>query len=278
MGIEPKPWCKWAGGKAALVPQLLEHIPQSWNPETDPYVEPFAGGGALFFALWPKNAILSDANEWLMRTYAAVRDNVEDVIAWLQGHAETYREEGEAYYYKVRTFPVEERGITIAAADFIFLNKSCFNGLYRVNKAGKFNVPWGKNPKATICDADNLRLCSAALRGVQLQSSDFDDKWYWEPGKHPLFYCDPPFAPVSKTSNFTSYAPGGFTYADQLRLLVCAVEWRRQGAHVILSQAADESLIEQYRRCGFTCTRVRARRAINSKGSKRGPVDEYIID
>ena len=281
----PKPFCKWAGGKTALVPQLLDRIPSTWNPEIDLYIEPFVGSGALFFALRPKNAILNDANRWLMATYRAVRDNVHGLIGRLEILQHLYREQGKAYYYEIRDAvrPASATDVWLetSAEEFIFLNKAGFNGLYRVNAVGKFNVSWGKNSNAAIYDADNLRLCSAALRDVKLCNEDTlgygDPAMPFGVSTGMLIYCDPPFTPTSKTSNFTAYTPGGFTYADQIRLLARAVEWRRQGAHVILSQAADESLIEQYRRCGFTCDRVQARRAINSKGTGRGPVGEYII-
>ena len=182
-------------------------------------------------------------------------------------------------YYAVREYVCGEHGDApaVQAADFIFLNKAGFNGLYRVNKAGQFNVSWGKKPKVTICDTENLRLCSAALRDADLRSADFATALDAECMAGVLVYCDPPYVPVSKTANFTTYTAAGFTYTDQIRLLACAVEWKRAGAHVILSQAADESLIEQYRRCGFKCDQVQARRAVNSKGTGRGCVPEYII-
>jgi DNA adenine methylase len=279
MASEPRPPIKWAGGKTQLLPLLLERIPSTWNPETDLYVEPFVGGGALFFALQPKNAILNDANAELMNTCQELRDQPEEVITALQRFQENYRRAPELYYYEIRGAG-QICGAIGNAARFIFLNKAGFNGLYRVNKAGQFNVPWGKNPKVTICDADNLRLCSAALRGAILRSEDVLGQESPLRGCDPsktLIYCDPPYVPVSKTSNFTAYTAAGFAYADQLRLLARAVEWRAAGAHVILSQAADESLIEQYQRCGFKCDQVQARRAVNSKGTGRGCVSEYII-
>jgi DNA adenine methylase len=279
--IAPHSFVKWAGGKASLVPQLMERIPSTWNRETDLYIESFVGGGALFFALQPKRAVLNDANVRLMRTYAALRASAEDVIACLQHHEAGYRRNAELHYYRIRDTFRDECDDPQVAADLIFLNKAGFNGLYRVNGSGKFNVPWGKNPNATICDADNLRLCSAALQGTFIRWEDTLDAL--DPvlrGFDPsgaLIYCDPPYSPTSKTSNFTAYTSGGFTSLDQCRLLVRAAEWRKLGAYVILSQAADAVLIEQYRRCGFTCDKVRSRRNINSVASKRGCVDEYII-
>jgi DNA adenine methylase len=273
-----KPFLKWAGGKAKLVSQIRAHFPPTWNPETDPYIEPFLGGGAMFFALQPKNAILNDANERLMQTYAAIRDNVESVISDLRMRETAHKTQGEAFYYAVRARFGEQKFSEVEiAADFIFLNKAGFSGIYRVNASGGFNVPWGKRPDVSLCDPENLRLCSAALQSpVSLTCNDF-----WEFGgasmEGAVVYCDPPYVPRSKTSAFTSYTPGGFTYADQIRLLAKAVDWRRQGAHVILSQAADPMLIEQYRLCGFSIEVIQARRNINSKGDSRGPIDECII-
>jgi len=272
-----KPFLKWAGGKAKLVSQIRAHIPSTWNPKTDLYIEPFLGGGAMFFALQPKNAILNDANDRLIQTYTAIRDQVESVIGELAICERRHQQQGAVFYQAVRAKLSETLPSATFAAYFIFLNKAGFNGLYRVNKANEFNVPWGKNPNVTLCDPEKLRLCSAALRGVSLVCGDFGAFAGVTGWAKPLIYCDPPYVPVSKTANFTAYTAGGFTYADQIRLLARAVEWRRQGAHVILSQAAAPTLLEQYTRCGFQYEIVQARRNINSKGASRGPVNEYII-
>jgi DNA adenine methylase len=272
---------RWVGGKAKSVSQIYAHFPPTWNPETDLYIEPFIGGGAMFFDLQPKNAILSDANERLIRTYLAIRDDVEQVIANLHVYEERHARVGEKFYYQIRDTFRDDAAGTQVAADFIFLNKAGFNGLYRVNKNNKINVPWGKKPNVALCDPENLRACSAALQGVRLMYGDFDhavDVLELDNSlEGAIIYCDPPYVPVSKTANFTSYTSGGFTYADQIRLLAKAVDWRRQGAHVILSQAADPVLIDQYVRCGFEYEVIGARRNINSKGGARGPVDECII-
>jgi len=276
----PKPFLKWAGGKTQLLPELQKRIPTTWNRETDLYVEPFLGGGALFWELQPKNAILADANEELYIAWLGLDTlYVEDTLKELRELRRRYQlGDPETTYYDTRAWEPPSSEIGARAARTIFLNKAGFNGLYRVNGKGEFNVPWGKNPAANVFDEENLAACANFLHDNQtdLNRRDFESlKCGGVEGA--LVYCDPPYVPTSKTSNFTAYTVGGFTYADQLRLAVWAARLRANGAHVILSQAADEILIDQYRRLGFKCDKVAARRNINSKGSKRGPVGEYII-
>jgi len=266
MELKPRPFLKWAGGKTQLLPELLKRIPKSWNPATDLYVEPFVGAGALFWKLRPKRAMLNDANAELIDTYEELRRYWPGVVRnHLRVLARNYSVDPESVYYKARA-SIDYSALGWTAARMIFLNKTGFNGLYRVNKAGQFNAPWGKNPKATICDEVNLQACAEFLRScdVRLTAVDFTDVsigGFNSVGS--LWYADPPYIPVSKTSNFTSYTTDGFTYYDQLRLLAHARWLKNQGVHVLLSQAADESLIDQYRRCGFTCDQVQARRAVN---------------
>jgi DNA adenine methylase len=277
---QPRPFLKWVGGKTALVPQILAHIPATWNREKDLYVEPFLGGGAVFFALRPERALLNDANTRLWFCYMALHSFPLRVVESLTALIAQYRVDPEATYYEVRDLfnacEVLARGEHFAAA-LIFLNKAGFNGLYRENAAGLFNVPWGKNPNVGFPTLEHLQCCSAVLQGATLLASDFVDlNGKFDP-EGAFIYCDPPYVPVSETSNFTAYTADGFTYADQLRLAIQAAYWRDAGAHVVLSQAADEGLIDQYRRLGFHAHLVQARRNINSKGAGRGPVGEYII-
>lgn len=279
MSVEqPRPFLKWAGGKSTLVPQILERIPASWNRETDLYIEPFLGGGAVFFALQPRRAILNDANPDLINTWMAVQSLPDGLTDALERRRIDYRENPEQIYYAIRSGSYGASTALGEAANFIFLNKTCFNGLYRVNSSGKFNVPWGKNPNAGFPTLEHLQCCSAALQGATLLSQDFAD-----PGiakldvKGALIYCDPPYVPVSDTADFASYTVEGFEYVCQLHLAVQAFYWREAGAHVILSQSANEGLAEQYRRLGFRTDLVQARRNINSKGAGRGPVGEYLI-
>jgi DNA adenine methylase len=277
------PFLKWAGGKTQLLPELLKRIPPSWNRETDLYVEPFLGGGALFWELQPKNAVLGVASEELYIAWLGLDTlYVDDTFENLCRLRDRYARLPEATYYAIRESEPAAGAIGTRAARTIFLNKTCFNGLYRVNSKGGFNVPWGQNPAATVFDEENLSACANFLRDNQpdLNHRDFESlpcSGVSGGVRGAFIYCDPPYVPVSKTSNFTSYTAGGFTYADQLRLAVWAAKLRDAGAHVMLSQAADEILIDQYRRLGFKCDKVAARRNINSKGAKRGPVGEYII-
>jgi DNA adenine methylase len=190
---------------------------------------------------------------------------------------------GDLFYYRVRESFQDDMHDMLLATAFIFLNKAGFNGLYRVNKNGKCNVPWGKRPDVRLYDPENLQACATVLQDVHLMYGDFAAvvdtiECDATPSiKGAVIYCDPPYVPVSKTANFTSYTADGFTYADQIRLLAKAVEWRRLGATVFLSQAADEGLIEQYARCGFQHEIIEARRNINSKGDGRGLVKECLF-
>jgi DNA adenine methylase len=277
--MKARPFVKWVGGKTQLLPELLKRIPKTWNRETDLYCEPFVGGGALFWELRPKRAILNDANEELFITWLAFNScYIEDLFQQLGVLAYNYRVgDPEEVFQQVRGCIPHPSEIGARAARTIFLNKTCFNGLYRVNRAGQFNAPWGHNPKATVFDEENLNACRDVLTQTDLNllRGDFDE--VGNPPAGTLWYADPPYAAVSKTSNFTSYTVDGFTYSDQLRLVVTATRLRAQGVHVLLSQAADENLVDQYRRCGFQCDLVQARRAVNSVGSKRGKIGEYII-
>lgn len=274
MTVAARPFIKWVGGKTYLLPEIKKRIPSAWNPETDLYVEPFLGAGALFWDLKPKHAYLNDANELLKRTWYAVQNAVDGLVTELRQCEQEYRNSPETYYHLIRDCDVG-MGTVEDAARFIFLNKTGFNGLYRVNGRGEFNVPWGKDPKRTICDAELLHACSAQLQNATLFNADFEELTFDPEGA--FIYCDPPYMPVSKTSNFTSYTADGFSYYDQLRLAVWAADMRNAGAYIILSQSAFEPLIDQYRMLGFTCDLVNVPRRVNSKGTGRGNVGEYII-
>ena len=250
---QPRPFIKWAGGKSKLVPQILERIPASWNRETDLYVELFLGGGAVFFALQPKNAVLNDANFQLICLYRNVQRNLNKfwdafvrVQAPYNGNPEvTYAAVRENYNAGLRLCPGQSD--VHQAARLLFLNKTCFNGLYRVNSSGEFNAPWGKNPNVGFPTLEHLQCCSGALQGATLLSHDFADPQIAKLDvKGALIYCDPPYVPVSDTADFTSYTADGFGYVCQLHLAVQAAYWRGEGAHVILSQAADESMLIRF--------------------------------
>jgi DNA adenine methylase len=264
------PFLKWAGGKRQLLSELREHVPVEFGT----YFEPFVGGGALFFDLFAAGRIraranLGDSNSELIITYEGVRDKVEDVVRILRTHKDKH---GEAHYYATRDRP--EAAVAQVAARMIYLNRTCFNGLYRVNRSGKFNVPIGRYANPTICDEDNLRACSLALRVVRLSCSGFSES-VSAARRGDFVYFDPPYVPVSETSDFTAFTSGGFTMSDQVHLVDCARRLKGRGVHVLLSNANLPAVREIYK--GFETRVVRARRNINSKGGKRGKVGELII-
>lgn len=268
----PGPFLKWVGGKRQLLPELLKRVPTKINT----YYEPFLGGGALFFALAAegrfREAVLSDMNESLVITYIEIRDNVENVIDRLIRMEERHCKD---YYYEVRnTIPQDNAYI---AARFIYLNKTCFNGLYRVNKSGQFNVPMGryKNPK--IYDSEGLRVASQALTNVSVLLQDFSrsDRVYRNIEPRDFVYLDPPYVPVSKTSNFTAFAAAGFDWSDHQRLASHIGIFAEKHVPFLLSNADTASTRELYGK--FKVDRIEARRNVNSKGDKRGVVGELLV-
>jgi DNA adenine methylase len=270
----PQPFIKWVGGKRQLLPELLARMP----PTFERYFEPFIGGGALFWTLQPRDAVLGDMNERLCKTYMAVRDSVDDVITRLHGHARLHKQNGERHFYAVRDIAIDAYPNAAIAAWFIYLNKTCFNGLYRVNGSGKFNTPVGAYVNPTICDEANLRACAATLayRATVLHA-DFE-KTTAEAKAGDFVYFDPPYAPVSASADFTSYTKAGFDVADQIRLRDHALALKRRGVHVLLSNSAAPLIYELYAVSrDFTIEEVDAKRAINSKGDARGAVKEVLI-
>jgi DNA adenine methylase len=262
------PFLKWAGSKRALVPELLKHVPAAYRV----YHEPFVGGGALFFALRPRPASLFDANPLLARAYVAVRDRVENVIGLLRVYAERHSTEE---YYRVRAVSPAHLGPPGIAAWMIYLNKTCFNGLWRVNKKGMFNVPIGDYKNPNICDEKTLRAASRALQQTELGHADFRTVEE-RAAAGDLVYFDPPYVPISKTANFTAYTKAGFGPKDQQDLVELARRLKQRGVHVILSNAGSDEVAQLYGK-DFVIHEVEARRNINSKGGKRGAVKEYII-
>jgi DNA adenine methylase len=263
------PILKWAGGKGQLLPELLRRVPAKFGT----YHEPFVGGGALYFALWSlgrvRRAVLSDVNADLIGTYEAVRDDVEAVIAALRAH----RNEA-SYFYEVRALDPAALTPAERAARVIYLNKTCFNGLYRVNSRGLFNVPFGDNPGATICDGEGLRAASRALGDADLRCESFDTVAA-RAKRGDFVYFDPPYQPLSKTAYFTAYARDGFGEAEQRRLAEVFGRLGRRGVHVLLSNSDAPFTRRLY--ASFRHDVVDARRAINSKGTRRGKIAELIV-
>jgi DNA adenine methylase len=260
-----RPFLKWAGGKGQLLEQLRPLLPRRFRR----YFEPFAGGAALFFSLRPRQALLADVNAELIDCYVAARDEVDALIEALG----RYRYATEDYY---RTRAIDRTSLPLAerAARTIYLNKTGYNGLYRVNRAGKFNVPMGRYSNPLVCDAANLRACSKALEGVDLRVADFEEvAGRAKPGD--FVYFDPPYVPVSDTADFTSYVPGGFGPDQQRRLALVFAKLARRGVHAMLSNSDTPTVRELYR--GFRIDAVLAARYINSRGSRRGKVGEVVV-
>lgn len=265
---EARPFLKWVGGKSQLLEQFRPLLPHPGSYRS--YFEPFVGSGALFFSLHPPTAVLSDVNEEIIDCYRAVKTCPEKVIGELAKH--TY---DEVHYYAVRKETPRE--LAVAAARTLYLNKTGYNGLYRVNSAGLFNVPMGryKNPGfRSEASFANLRNCSEALRDAELTSGDFETTSA-RARKGDFVYFDPPYVPVSQTSDFTSYARGGFPWSEQERLArMCRTLWRR-GVKIMLSNSDTERVRELYK--DFRVDTVQASRSINSRGTKRGKVPEVVV-
>jgi DNA adenine methylase len=261
-----RPFIKWAGGKRQLLPSLIQHAP----PNPSRYFEPFIGGGALFFALRPRRAVLADVNERLIRTYKGVRNNVDDVIHLLRSYPHS-----PAFFYGFREKKIDDRSDAEVAAWFIYLNKTGFNGLYRVNRDNCFNVPFGRYSSPNICDEPTLRACSAALAGTQLLVGDFEVV-VAKAKRGDFVYFDPPYVPLSATSSFTSYTSHGFGDAEQTRLRDTAKKLKKRGVRVLLSNSSAPFVRKLYAD-GFDLVRVSATRAVNSKATARGAISELLI-
>ena len=263
-----RPFLKWAGGKQRLIDQYQEYFPDF--DDINRYYEPFIGSGAIFFHYQPETAVLADRNETLMEVYRAVQQDVEAVIKALRVH---YNDSD--YFYEVRAQDVTQLTVAQRAARIIFLNKTCYNGLFRENSKGKFNVPFGryKNPK--ICNEKRLRRASAALENVTLMAADFEDVVETAVSGD-FLYFDPPYAPLSATSSFTQYDKHGFALADQIRLSETVAKLTKRGCKVMLSNSSAPIIYDLYER-DYQLVEMQARRNINSKGSQRGPVKELLI-
>lgn len=266
----PSPFLKWVGGKGRLLEQLLPLLPP--GAELMRHVEPFVGGGAMFFARQPARALLCDVNPALIDTYLAVRDEVEAVIAALQPLAHAH---GGGTYYGVRERYNAKRGARAErAAMFVYLNKTCFNGLHRVNRKGEFNVPEGRYKSPRVLDAEGLRAASAVLAGADIVRTGFEALLARaRPGD--FVYLDPPYEPVSRTSNFTSYAEEGFAQSDQVRLRDVFAELDRRGCKLMLSNSEVPFIRDLYARWRIDV--ISAARAISCDPTKRGPVPEIVV-
>jgi DNA adenine methylase len=279
----PRPFIKWAGGKSQLIQQYLPYFPDRYQN----YYEPFVGGGAIFFHLRPSRSLLIDINIELVNVYRCVRDQVEDLILHLEAHREKHCSE---YYYGVRAatqipqgsqqLPADDNWIAEGnnlerAARLIYLNKTCFNGLYRENSKGHFNVPLGSYKQPSIYDPEILRACSTALKPTKIELGSFDIVLDHAKSKADFVYFDPPYHPISATSNFTSYNRYSFHEADQIRLRDTVKVLSDRGVQVMLSNSDCEFVRDLYKE--FNIETIYATRNINSNPEKRGKITEVLV-
>jgi DNA adenine methylase len=274
----PIPFVKWAGGKRKLAPLLIETFPIEFDPEKNRYFEPFIGGGALMFALGQpgsklivpgKSLFINDMNPELTNTYEVIRDNVSALIKELEVLSKKINEKT---FYDIRsTVP---RSKVARAARFIYLNKTCFNGLWRVNSKGEFNVPFGKSKNPSLFVEENLRACSKRLKGSMITNESFE-KAVSKARKGDLVYFDPPYIPLSASASFSAYAKEGFGMNEQELLAETIGKLNAKGVYVLLSNS-DTPLTRKVFRKSLTLRKVLMSRSISSSGSTRKPVYEVL--
>ena len=266
---ETYPIVKWVGGKRQLMFELLKNMPEDYNR----YFEPFIGGGALFFELQPDNAYISDMNEELINLYQVVRDNVDELITDLQKH-----DISKEYFMEIRNIDRTEKYQNWSniqkASRFIYLNRTCFNGMYRVNSKGEFNVPFGhyKNPR--ILDENNLINCSNLLQRTEIKHADFSEILK-KVKKGDFVYFDPPYVPLSETSSFTSYTKDGFDMDMQFKLRDVCDELDSMGVKFLLSNSDTKLVNELYE--NYNIKKVFASRQINANADGRGKITEVLV-
>lgn len=266
---ETYPIVKWVGGKRQLMFELIKNMPKSYNR----YFEPFIGGGALFFELQPEQAYISDMNEELINLYSVVRDNVYELIKDLSKH-----EVSKEYFLEIRNIDRTEQYTELSdverASRFIYLNRTCFNGMYRVNSQGQFNVPFGyyKNPR--IIDENNLLNCSELLKKTEIKCADFSEI-LTKVKKGDLVYFDPPYVPLNETSSFTSYTKDGFDIDMQFKLRDVCDELATMGVKFMLSNSDTKLVNELY--ANYEIKKVFASRQINANADGRGKITEVLV-
>jgi DNA adenine methylase len=268
-GPAPKPFLKWAGGKRQIVARIVDAAPA----EIETYYEPFIGGGAVFFALAAQRrfarAVIADVNRELILCYQAVKREVGAVIAALRRYPHS-----PAFYYRLRAVDPETMTLSERASRFIYLNRCGYNGLYRVNSRGQFNVPFGRYENPVICDEERLRAAAAALSKTRIVCEDFA-KTLAPSKRRDFVYLDPPYVPLSRTSSFTAYAKDGFGPAEQVRLAGVLRRLGRRRVRALLSNSDCDVTRRLYD--GLDTDSVPVRRAINSVASGRGSVAELLV-
>ena len=260
------PFLKWAGGKRQLLTQIRERMPREYNR----YYEPFIGGGAVVFDLLPENALINDINEALINAYVQIRENVDSFLDKINRIDSAIGEDGKAYYYSMRNLynmKLEKMEYDIElAALFVFLNKHCFNGLYRVNSKGLFNVPYN-NSKRVSCDEESIRMTSDYLKRVTITTGDFEDACR-NAGRGDFVFLDSPYAPLNPTS-FESYTKEGFTLESHERLARLYDELTKRGCYCMLTNHNTELIEQLYGNKGYTISVVNVKRMINSDANNR---------
>lgn len=266
------PIVKWVGGKRQLLPEINKYIPEKIST----YYEPFFGGGALLFDLQPKKAVINDVNSELINLYKIVKYDVESLIEDLGKHKNEAK-----YYYEIRGWdrdPQKYNRLTNVerASRIHYLNKTCYNGLFRVNLAGQFNTPFGKYKNPNIQNSETLRAVSNYFNNsdIRFLNTDFKEAVKWC-RKGCFVYFDPPYDPVSDSSNFTGYSKGGFDRHEQIRLKELCDNLNRRNIKFLLSNASTEFILDLYK--DYKIETIQARRTINSNGDDRGEVDEVLV-
>lgn len=271
-----KPFLKWVGGKGRLIPELAKYYPETF----DTFLEPFVGGGAMFFSLNPKKGHINDMNKVLTSAYVHIRDNLDMILEELKALQDFYwslpdLEAKKEFYLEKRTLfnnlPYDKLEKSVL---LIFLNKTCFNGMYRENSKGGFNVPFGKHDKPTIADAKNLKLVSKALQDTRISTGPYKDA-VSDAAKGDFVYFDPPYHPLNTTSSFTSYQADGFTAEDQEELRNTFKMLADRGCYAMLSNSDTPLIRELYK--DFNVHEIMAARSINSVGTGRGKIKELLI-
>jgi DNA adenine methylase len=272
-----KPYLKWAGGKRQLLPEIKNHLPKNINDYI--YYEPFVGAGALFFELQPGTAVINDFNTQLILTYTAIKENVEELINVLQKYKSKHDAE---YFYEIRNLDRDAAKFNTLtniekAARLIYLNKTCYNGLYRVNSQGLFNVPYGKYKNPKIVTETVLRQISNYLNTskITILNDDFENA-VKDAGENAFVYFDPPYHSQGKT-NFTEYQADGFDETEQQRLRDLMVKMTNRGVKCLLSNSDTNFIRELYNHDFFDIITVQAKRVINSDSAGRGNVNEVLI-
>ncbi len=276
---KPKPFVKWVGGKRQLLNQFRElglYPPKAFDPRANTYFEPFVGGGAMFFDLLPLKASINDINTELVITYATIRDNTDELISELNSGEYLYDKD---IFLAIRAWELESVSEIKRAARFIYLNRTAFNGMYRVNKSGKFNVPFGRYNNPLICDETNIRRVASVLKNTKVSNTSY--KYVLNEAKKGDFvYFDPPYYPVSRTASFTTYSNDVFLEKEQKELRDAFIELNNRGCFVMLSNSDTpfiKKIFSKYKDKGIIINKVSANRAINSNASKRGKVFEVLV-